>query len=100
MGRKTVYVPLEADLLHHGHVNIIKVAAELGDVIVGLYTDKAISEFGMKPILPYEDRKIIAANIRGVTKVVPQETADCSENIIKLMPKLTLKQCENRHYYA
>lgn len=38
---KNVYVGVCADLLHHGHINIIKEASKLGEVIVGLLTDKA-----------------------------------------------------------
>ena len=36
---KTVYVGMSADLIHPGHMNILKKAASLGDVIVGLLTD-------------------------------------------------------------
>src|SRR5262249_31993162 len=41
--RKTVYVGMSADLVHPGHLNIIKTASELGDVTVGLLTDQAIA---------------------------------------------------------
>ena len=41
---KKVYVGMGADLVHPGHINIIKEASKLGDiVIVGLLTDKAIA---------------------------------------------------------
>ena len=42
---KTVYVGMSADLIHPGHLNIIRVAAELGEVTVGLLTDKAIVSY-------------------------------------------------------
>ena len=39
---KIVYVGMSADILHPGHINILKEANKLGDVVVGLLTDKAI----------------------------------------------------------
>lgn len=35
-----VYVPMAADILHPGHINILKIASKYGDVIVGLFTDE------------------------------------------------------------
>ena len=43
MKKNTVYVGLSADILHEGHINILKISARLGDVTVGLLTDRAIS---------------------------------------------------------
>ena len=40
-----VYVALSADILHEGHINILKKASKLGKVIVGLLTDNAINEY-------------------------------------------------------
>jgi len=37
---KTVYVGMSADMIHPGHLNIIKEASKLGDVIVGVLTDQ------------------------------------------------------------
>ena len=35
---KIAYVAMSADLLHQGHINIIKEAAKYGEVIIGLLT--------------------------------------------------------------
>ena len=43
--RKKVYAVLSADILHKGHINILKIAKQYGDVIVGLLTDEAISSY-------------------------------------------------------
>ena len=48
-----VYVALSADLLHEGHINILKRASKLGKVTVGLLTDKAIAETKSLPILNF-----------------------------------------------
>jgi len=83
---KKVYVALSADLLHHGHINILTKAAELGNVTVGLLTDKAIARYKRLPFLSYEQRKQIVENIKGVTSVIPQETLDYAPNLRKLKP--------------
>ena len=49
--KKIVYVALSADILHEGHINILKKAANLGEVTVGLLTDKAISSYKKVPYL-------------------------------------------------
>ena len=46
---KKVYVGMAADLIHHGHINIIRKASELGEVIVGVLTDKAIASYKRLP---------------------------------------------------
>ena len=67
---------MSADLIHPGHLNIINNALKYGDVIVGLLTDKAITSYKRLPYLTYEQREIIVTSIKGVSKVVPQETLD------------------------
>ena len=65
-----VYVGFAADLIHHGHVNIIKVARLYGEVVVGLLTDKAILSYKRKPFMTFKQRKFVVENFKGVTKVV------------------------------
>ena len=71
-----VYVGMCADLIHHGHLNIIKEAKKYGYVIVGLLTDSAIASYKRLPALSYKERKIVVENIVGVGRVVQQETLD------------------------
>lgn len=84
--KKIVYVAMSADLVHPGHLNIIKHACELGDVVIGLLTDKAIASYKRLPFLNYEQRKIVMENLKGVTKVVPQNTLDYVPNLKKFKP--------------
>lgn len=84
--RKTVYVGMSADLIHHGHLNIIKKARELGYVVVGLLTDEAIASYKRLTLIPYKQRKIIVENIKGVDEVVSQETLDYLPNLRKIKP--------------
>lgn len=87
MDRPVVYAALSADLLHHGHLNIIKIARELGDLTIGLLTDSAIASFKRLPYLTYEQRQEIVEQIRGVVRVVPQTTLDYVPNLKKYKPR-------------
>ena len=81
-----VYIGMSIDILHHGHINIIEKARSYGDVLIGLLTDKAISDHKRLPYLNYQQRKKIIENINGVKKVVPQNEWDYSKNIRKYEP--------------
>jgi phosphoenolpyruvate phosphomutase len=83
---KKVYVAMSADLIHPGHLNIISEARKLGQVIIGLLTDRAIASYKRLPYMSFEQRKIIVENLVGVSKVIPQETLDYIPNLIKLEP--------------
>lgn len=82
----TVYVGMSADMIHPGHLNIIKEAAKLGSVTVGVLTDAAIASYKRLPYLSYEQRAEIVASLKGVDKVVPQTTLDYVPNLEKLRP--------------
>ena len=84
--KKMVYVAFAADILHEGHINILKAASKLGKVIVGLLTDEAITSYRQLPHLNYKQREIIIKNIRFVDSVIPQKTLDYSENLNFLKP--------------
>jgi phosphoenolpyruvate phosphomutase / 2-hydroxyethylphosphonate cytidylyltransferase len=83
---KKVYVAMSADIIHHGHINVINKAKELGDVIIGLHTDEVISGYWRTPILSYEERKKIVENLKGVTELIPQDTLDQVPNLMKIKP--------------
>ncbi len=86
MNKKKVYVVFAADILHEGHINILKIANSYGDVIVGILTDEAIATYKSIPILNFETRKNILQNIKFVKKVVPQETLDYVKNLNIIKP--------------
>ena len=52
--KRIVYVGMSADIVHEGHINILKIANKLGDVIVGLLTDQAIATYKKLPHLNYQ----------------------------------------------
>jgi len=81
-----VYVPMAADIVHPGHVNILKTAARYGKVVVGLFTDDAVASYKRVPYMTYDERKAVIENMKGVYKVVPQLTRDYEDNIRNLKP--------------
>ena len=85
---KLVYVPMAADIIHPGHINILKTAASLGRVVVGLFSDDAIRSYKPEPYMSYEQRKIVVENIKGVDYVIEQKTKDYEENLRRLKPDI------------
>tara|TARA_X000000368_G_C22520841_1_gene489116 strand:+ start:67 stop:495 length:429 start_codon:yes stop_codon:yes gene_type:complete len=90
MSIKKIYVGMVADLIHPGHINILKVAANHGEVIVGLLTDKAAATYKGLPIMNYKQRKIVIENIKGVKDVIPQETLDYRPNLERIKPDVVV----------
>ena len=84
--KKVVYIGMSADLIHQGHLNIIAEGKKLGKVIIGLLTDEAISSYKRLPLIGFNERKIIVANLKGVAKVIPQKTLNYIPNLLKFKP--------------
>ena len=84
--KKKVYVGLAVDIIHEGHINILKTASKLGDVTVGLLTDEAIASYKNIPYLNFKKRKVVVENIKFVSKVIPQHTLDYVENLNLIKP--------------
>lgn len=83
---KKVYVGMSADLLHPGHLNLLEQASKLGEVTVGLLTDKAIASYKRLPYMSFEERFQVVSAVKYVSKVVPQETLDYVPNLERLKP--------------
>lgn len=84
--KKTVYLGMIGDIMHPGLINIINEGAKYGDVMVGLFTDKAIATHKRLPYLNYEQRKNVIENIKGVSCVVPQDDWSYVPNLVKYKP--------------
>lgn len=86
MANKKVYLGMIADIMHPGLINIINEGAKYGDVIIGLYTDKAIATHKRLPYLTYEQRETVVRSIHGVSDVVPQDDWSYVPNLVKYKP--------------
>lgn len=83
---KTVYLGMIGDIMHPGLINIINEGAKYGDVMIGLFTDKAIAMHSRLPYLTYEQRKNVIENIKGVSSIVPQDEWSYVPNLLKYKP--------------
>jgi glycerol-3-phosphate cytidylyltransferase len=71
---KTIITYGTFDLLHHGHIRLLKRAKRLGDyLIVGLSTDEFNKLKGKESVYSYEERKEIVEAISYVDRVIPEE---------------------------
>lgn len=87
MNNHKVYVGMSADIIHPGHMNILKEASSYGEVIVGLLTDQAIASYKKIPLMSYEERFSIIDGIKYVSKIVKQDTLDYTNNLMDIKPK-------------
>lgn len=63
------------DLLHYGHINILKRARELGDyLVVAISSDEFNKLKNKKAYFSYEERKLMVEAIRYVDEVIPENT--------------------------
>jgi glycerol-3-phosphate cytidylyltransferase len=72
---KTVITYGTFDMFHIGHLKLLQRAKSLGErLIVGISTDEFNAQKGKKVLIPYEQRREIVANIKGVDLVIPEES--------------------------
>ncbi len=87
---RTVYMCFSTDIIHGGHISIIKKAQRLGKLIVGVLSDEAVTSYKRFPLVPAKERKKLFANIAGVYKVVDQETLSYAANLEKYKPDIVV----------
>ena len=83
---KTVYTCFCTDIVHEGHLNIIREAKKRGKVIVGALSDKALIRFNKFPTLSQEERVRLYRSIEGVEEVVIQDDAMYDDVITLIHP--------------
>lgn len=84
-GKIIVYTFVVGDLLHVGHLRALQQAKALGDhLIVGVLTDEAVSAYKRHPVIPFEERMELVANLKCVDEVMRQDNVDPTENLKKL----------------
>lgn len=87
---KTVYMCMSTDVIHSGHIAIIKKAAELGDLTIGVLSDEAVASYKRYPLMPLKERMAMIENIKGVSNVVEQNALSYKENLIKYKPDIVV----------
>ncbi len=69
---KKVYTCFCTDVIHEGHLNIIREAQKYGEVIVGVLCDEALVHFNKFPTIDFNERLNLVKNIPGIAQVVVQ----------------------------
>jgi len=87
-----VYSYYVLDIVHKGHLLMLQNAKALagpdGKLIVGILTDKAVTEKKPKPITNFDDRINLARSIKYVDIVVAQETYSPLPNVLQIRPDI------------
>ena len=87
---RTVYMCFSTDIIHGGHIAIIKKAQKLGKLIIGVLSDEAVASYKRLPLVPASERKVMFENVAGVYKVVDQNTLSYKENLEKFQPDIVV----------
>lgn len=69
---KTIYACFCTDIIHEGHLNIIRQAQKYGEVIAGVLSDAAMIRYNRFPTVSFEERIKMLEDIDGVSRVVVQ----------------------------
>lgn len=85
---RSVYMSFSADMLHGGHIAIIKKAAKLGRLTIGVLSDEAVVSYKRFPLMPFSERKTMFENIVGVDRVVEQATLSYRDNLLEYKPDI------------
>lgn len=87
---RTVYMCFSTDIIHGGHISIIRKASKLGKLIIGVLSDEAVASYKRMPLVPASERKRLFENISGVYKVVDQATLSYRDNLEKYKPSIVV----------
>ena len=87
---RAVYMCFSNDIIHGGHISIIKKAQRLGRLMIGVLSDEAVADYKRFPLVPASERRIMFENITGVYKVVEQKTLSYKDNLQKYKPDIVV----------
>ena len=87
---RTVYMCFSSDIIHGGHIAIIRKAQKLGRLIIGVLSDEAVASYKRMPLVPETERRNLFENIAGVWRVVEQKTLSYRENLEKYKPAIVV----------
>lgn len=87
---KNVYVAMSADFIHSAHLGVLEKAKQLGDVTVGVLSEKAIVTYKRLPLLSVEERMKIVSSLKDVSQVVIQEDVNPTELLRTLKPDVVV----------
>ena len=86
MKKKTVFMSIGTDIIYGAHIELIRRAAELGELTVGVLSDEAVSAYKRRPLLSCEERMRIVSGIKGVCQTIQQNELNYREPVRLLRP--------------
>lgn len=88
MEMKKVYLNISTDILHYGHIELMKKAAALGELTVGVLTDDVVVQYRPVPLVSYEKRKEMVEQLSFVKEVIKQDTLSYEKIIRQYHPDI------------
>ena len=79
---KTVYMCFATDVIHEGHMNVVKKAKEYGKVVAGVLCDAEMVRYNRFPTVSFEERMAMVRNIPEIDEVIVQDRI-MYDNVIK-----------------
>ena len=87
------------DIIHPGHLlqmkNAKRLAGKDGISIIGILTDEAVMEKKPRPVIPFDERMIIAEAIGYADLIVPQATYSPHPNCLKIKPDILMESASH-----
>lgn len=83
---KTIYACFTTDVIHEGHLNVIRTAKQYGKVMIGVMSDEALVKFDRFPTLNCEQRQQLFKDLPEVDEVVVQNSVSYKDNLLKYRP--------------
>lgn len=83
---KTVYACFCTDILHEGHMNIVKQAKKYGEVVAGVLSDEAMIRYNRFPNISFEERKKMLEDVPEISKVIIQDEIMYEKVLKELKP--------------
>jgi len=85
-----VYLCFSTDIIHGGHIAIIRRAQQLGRLMIGVLSDEAVASYKRFPLVPASERRLMFENIAGVERVVEQRTLSYREVLETWKPEIVV----------
>lgn len=83
---KTVYMLFATDVIHEGHINVVKEAKKYGRVIGGVLCDAAMIRFNRFPTVSFDERVRMVKDIPEVDEVIVQNETLYENTLRKIKP--------------
>ena len=87
---KKVYTCFTTDIIHEGHLNILREARKYGNVTIGALSDKALIRYNRFPTVSLEDRIALYRSLEGVDDVVVQDDMTYDAIVEKIRPDIVI----------